>query len=62
MKVVDNFGTFPKRINIPSYDQRFRSYDHCKFWDDAGNQFWANHAICTSLDFKATSKGNMREL
>jgi hypothetical protein len=29
-KVIYNFETFPKSINTPSYDQRFRSYDHCK--------------------------------
>jgi hypothetical protein len=30
MKVIDNFDTFPVRISTPSYDQWFRSYDHCK--------------------------------
>jgi hypothetical protein len=30
MKVIENFEVFPGRINTPSYDQRFRSYGHCK--------------------------------
>jgi hypothetical protein len=30
LKVIDNFGTFPESINTPSYEQQFRSYDHCK--------------------------------
>jgi hypothetical protein len=29
-KVIDNFDTFPKSTNTPSYAQRFRSYGHCK--------------------------------
>jgi hypothetical protein len=30
MKVIENFKTFIENINISSYDQWFRSYDHCK--------------------------------
>jgi hypothetical protein len=30
MKVIENFETFLKSMNMPSYDQQFRSYDHCK--------------------------------
>jgi hypothetical protein len=29
-KMIDNFDTFPKGTNTPSYAQQFRSYDHCK--------------------------------
>jgi hypothetical protein len=30
VKVIENFETFPERTNMPSYDQRFRSYGHWK--------------------------------
>jgi hypothetical protein len=30
IKVIDNFETLSESINTPSYDQRFRSYDHYK--------------------------------
>jgi hypothetical protein len=30
MKVIENFEIFPESTNTPSYDQRFRSYGHCK--------------------------------
>jgi hypothetical protein len=38
-KVIENFETFPKSTNTPSYAQWFRSYGHCKlgrcqFWTD----------------------------
>jgi hypothetical protein len=28
--VIDNFETFSKSLNTPSYDQQFRSYDQYK--------------------------------
>jgi hypothetical protein len=30
MKVIENFEAFSESINTLSYNQRFRSYDHCK--------------------------------
>jgi hypothetical protein len=30
MIVIDNFETFLESTNMPSYDQRFRSYGHWK--------------------------------
>jgi hypothetical protein len=62
MKVIENFQTIPENINTPLYGQQFRSYDHCKLGGAAGKQFWADQAIWTCLDFKATSKGNLEEL
>jgi hypothetical protein len=32
------------------------------FGSAAGTQFWTYQAIWTSLDFNATSKGNLEEL
>jgi hypothetical protein len=29
VKVIENFMPFPEIIDIPSYDQRFRSYEGC---------------------------------
>jgi hypothetical protein len=29
-KVISNFKAFPESINTLSYDQQFKSYDHCK--------------------------------
>jgi hypothetical protein len=60
--VIENFETFPESINMPSYNQQFRSYDHCKLGDIAGNYFWTDQTVKTSLDFKASSKGNLDEL
>jgi hypothetical protein len=62
MKVIENFGTFPKRENTPSYDQRFMSYDHCKLGGVAGNSWFLDRAgISTNLDFKPTSNGELEE-
>jgi hypothetical protein len=58
-KVVDNFDIFLEIINKPSYYQRFRKYDQCKLGGSAGTQFWTDQVIWTSLEFKATSKGNL---
>jgi hypothetical protein len=30
VKLKENFETFPESINMPSYNQRFRSYGHWK--------------------------------
>jgi hypothetical protein len=30
MKMIGNFETIAESTNTPPYDQRFRSYDHCK--------------------------------
>jgi hypothetical protein len=30
VKVIENFKTFSESTNMPSYDQRFRSYGHWK--------------------------------
>jgi hypothetical protein len=38
-KVIENFDTSPKSINIPLYDQRFRSYSHFKLRGASRNQF-----------------------
>jgi hypothetical protein len=50
MKVIDNFDIFPESTNTPSYDPRFRSYDHCNlgvlleipsFWtEQLSGQIW----------------------
>jgi hypothetical protein len=37
LKVIQNFETFLESMNMPSYDQQFRSYDHCNLGDAAGN-------------------------
>jgi hypothetical protein len=62
MKVIDNVKTFPERINTPSYDQQFSSYDHYKLRGAARTQFWTDQATWTSLDFKAIYNGNLEEL
>jgi hypothetical protein len=62
MKVIENFDTFLESIYTPSYDQQFRSYNHCKLGSAARNQFWTDQAIWTNLDFKSISKGNLEQL
>jgi hypothetical protein len=64
MKVIDNFETFPESIDAPSYDQQFRSYDHCNFGGGgvAGNSWFLDRtAISTNLDFKTNSNGELEE-
>jgi hypothetical protein len=33
VKLIDNFETVPESTNMPSCDQRFKSYGHCKLED-----------------------------
>jgi hypothetical protein len=56
-KVIENLKTFPESINIPSYDQQFRSYDHCKLGVLLKIYFWIVQATWTNSDFKPTSNG-----
>jgi hypothetical protein len=62
MKVIENFETFLERINTPSYDQWFRSYDHCKLGGVAGNSWFLDRAaISTNLNVKPTSNRELDE-
>jgi hypothetical protein len=62
IKVVDNFDIFPESIDLPSYDQRIRSYDLCKL--GALLEFpvsKTDQATWTNLDFKPTFIGELVE-